>query len=125
MSAESARSVTRSATRRLMFDCISGVTTPEGRCVASTRLHAERAADARDAHEAVDELGQLGLELGELVDDDHQPRRARGGRRSRRPSPRRPSTSFAFMSREHPLAALQLGVERGERALGLAGVEVR
>lgn len=38
MSFESLRSTTRSAMRRLMFDCISGVTTPEGRWVASTRL---------------------------------------------------------------------------------------
>ena len=124
MSEESARSVTRSATLRLMFDCISGVTTPEGRWVASTRFTpSERPTRAMRTSPSMNS-GSSVLQLGELVDDDHQAREPApgGGLGVLRPGA---VDVLRVHVAQHPLASLQLGVERGERALGLARVEVR
>ena len=41
-------------------------------------MHAEAAAPLGHANQGVDELGQLGLQGGELVDDHQQPRQGLG-----------------------------------------------
>ena len=87
-------------------------------------VDAERATHARDAHEAIDEVGELRLELGELVDDDHEAGEAEASRGIRILRPRGVDVLRGELA-QHALAALELGVERGEGALGLAGVEVR
>ena len=71
---ESPASVTRSAMRRLVLDLISALTTPRGALRRQDQVHAERPAPPGDVDQAGDEVGQLGHQRGELVDDDEQPR---------------------------------------------------
>ena len=79
-------SVTRSEIRRLVFARISGDTTPAGRWVASRRWMPRDRPALGDVDQPGHELRQLRA-IGELVDDDEQPRHAAAA-----PAPVRSST---------------------------------
>ena len=88
-------------------------------------MDAERPAALRDAHQAVDEVGQLVGKSRELVDDDHQPRQVLipgVGAAWRLPDVRRDVGDAGVP--QHPFASPQLGVQGTQCTRGQVTVEV-
>jgi hypothetical protein len=83
-------------------------------------VHAEAAPALGDTHEGVDELGQLGFERGELVDDDEQLGKRLGGVAAAQVAG---EISGPRLTR-HALAMLQLGLQAAQRSLGEMLVEI-
>ena len=117
----SLRSVTRRAMRRLVFDLISALTTPAGRCVASSRCTPSDRPRRAMSTSPVTKSGQLGDECRELVDHDHQSghRRVVGAARGQVVL-----DVLRARARELVLAAAQLRGEALQRARGQVRVEV-
>ena len=123
-SLESCGVCTRRQTRRLVLARMFSLTAPDGRWVASImctpRLRPRWAIPTSDG----DEVGQLGGQRGELVDDHQQPRQ-------RLRTPARPRDEPVVLDEiggavlaQHALAVAQLGLQRAQRALAEVLVEV-
>ncbi len=119
MSTASARSCSRKAMRRLVFARISSLTTPAGRCVASTRWMprlrprwATPTSDVRNPGSSVASAANSSITTTSLGN----------GAVSRRRLVRIDVVDAG--SPQQPLAAAQLGFEADQRPLGEAVVEV-
>ena len=110
----SAASATRRLTRSGQFARRASRTTPATRCGPEHQVHAEGTSSCRDVREDGVQLWMIAEQRGELVDDDHEPRKLHA----------RIEDVARAAARQFGLAPSHLGAEALDRTAGARSVEI-